>query len=346
MRILKYLKLYQPALLIVVALTTVAILLAITGATQKQEVSAVATTKASVVSPKSESKSSEVKILKTGKASKKIVSSKPRTCPGGYHVSRQDPTICEANKHPEPFWEIELRQREWISGRSAPFETVHPGAYANAIEQRKQLAQKPPKVNGTEGVWQPYGHGPLIANSELFPSTNGLGLVHNAGRIDNFAYDAASGRLFATKGTGGIWLSENLGETWRSIGDALPSQIIGAVAWSPANGGTLIALSGDPALGSYTYTGFGAFYSKDLGTTWVKAQGLPDGAPGFAVRVDPQIPTVVYAATLFGLYRSSDAGASYTNVNLPTGDCAGVAGGSTGRPECHVANVVTDVIIK
>ena len=62
---------------------------------------------------------------------------------------------------------------------------------------------------------------------------NGLGLVDNMGRLDSLAYDAVNKRLFAAKGTGGIWLSENLGDSWRSIGDNLPSQIVGAVGYTP-----------------------------------------------------------------------------------------------------------------
>jgi hypothetical protein len=106
------------------------------------------------------------------------------------------------------------------------------------------------------------------------------------------------------------------------------------------------AVSGVPALGAYTYSGCGAFYSEDLGATWIKATGLPNGAPAFAIEVDPANTDIAYAATLVGLFRSADGGATYRNVRLPTGTCAGVEGGTGDRPDCHLANVVTDLVIK
>ena len=42
----------------------------------------------------------------------------------------------------------------------------------------------------------------------------------------------------------GVWMSEDLGQTWRSIGDGLPTQINGAVAWSPA--GSYCAVQSPP----------------------------------------------------------------------------------------------------
>jgi hypothetical protein len=248
-------------------------------------------------------------------------------------------STCVTAKHPESLIELEIRGRQFDAVRSAPHGKTHPGAFAGALEQR---AAMPKSVDGSEGTWRPYGHGPLISNGPAYNSVNGLGLVHLQGRIDSLEYDAASRRLFAAKGTGGIWLSTDFGDTWRSIGDSLPSQIVGAVAWSSANGGTVLAVSGDPTFGAGGYTGYGAFYSTNLGKSWKKAKGIPDGALGFEIEVDPSNPLEVYAATLFGLYRSTDGGKSYTNVNLPTGECSGVAGGG----HCQLANVVTDIAIK
>jgi hypothetical protein len=272
-------------------------------------------------------------------------------CPAGYVTEKEGQQAsgpCVPAKHPEPVFENVLRQ-EWLeSVRSAPYDHVAPGAYSNAVAERQALVKANKQVKGTEGKWQPYGHGPLIVNDPAYTSVNGLGFVNNMGRIDDLAFDQAHNRLFAVLGTGGIWLSENQGDSWRSIGDSLPSQIVGAVAWTSAAGGTLIALSGDPTFGGGGYTGYGAFYSTNLGGTWSKATGIPDGALGFSVDVNPLNPSIVYAATLFGLFRSTDGGKSYVNVNLPTGqvapgvDCTGVAGGG----KCQLANVVTDVAIK
>src|SRR5688572_1538451 len=276
-----------------------------------------------------------------------LIKPAPPTCPPGYGIDKEFPGICMSDKHPEPFFEVQWRQRQLVAMRSAPFAHVMPGAFAAAVGHGEQM-KKGPKVKGVGGYWESYGQGPLIVNDESTPRVNGLGLVDVMGRIDDLEYDAPTGRLFAALGTGGIWLSEDIGTTWRSIGDRLPSQIVGAVAWTPAGGGTVIATSGDPTFGGISgYTGYGAFYTNDLGATWKKAAGVPDGALSFKVAVDPANPNIVYAATMFGLYRSTDAGRSYVNVNLPTGPCAGVQGGlTTGRPECHLANVVTDVVVK
>ena len=270
---------------------------------------------------------------------------KTTSCAPGYlpasQLGESAPFECVAAKHPESYMELINRQEQLETIRSAPYNNVAPGAYANALAQGAAVATQG-KTKDTNGTWAPYGHGPLIVNDPRYTSVNGLGLVYNEGRADSIKYDSAHKRLFVAKGTGGIWMSTDLGTTWRSIGESLPSQVVGAVGWTEANSGTVIAVSGDPSYGAGGYTGYGAFWSTDLGTTWNKATGIPDGALGFAIEADPVNPNVVYAGTSLGLYRSPDGGRSYVNVNLPTGSCAGVPGGTTGRPECQLANMVTE----
>ncbi|MDQ4024692.1 MAG: hypothetical protein M3217_04250, partial [Actinomycetota bacterium] len=251
--------------------------------------------------------------------------------------------VCAAPpKLPEPVGEIMAAESHRASIAAAPTGRVPVNALARAVKEADALAANVAKVPGTTGRWSPYGKGPLIANDPRYDEVNGTGFVNLEGRIDSFAHDPKKNRLFATIGTGGVWMSRNLGESWRSVGDRLPTQVVGAVGWSKARGGTLIVASGEPLMGGNTYTGLGAFYSPDLGRTWKRAKGVPNGAMGFQVAVDQRKQKKVYVATSKGLFRSVDAGRTYRNVKLPTGPCKG----KTGNGRCILANFVTDVVVK
>ena len=252
--------------------------------------------------------------------------------------------ICLNNKHPEAFSEISTMQGQRVAAATGGLGETPPGAMRAALAQRDVLAAAAADVPGADGTWTPLGKTPLLSNVEEYPSTSGTGLNELNGRIDSLDYDPVGERLFASIGTGGVWMSEDFAQSWESIGDALPTQTIGAIAWSPAAGGTLVAVSGEPLMGGNTYTGLGAFYSRDLGRTWQQSDGIPDGLMGFQVEVDPSEPEVIYAATSMGLFRSDDAGATFANTNLPTSDdCAGVVDYDS---KCQFANFVTDVVVK
>lgn len=249
----------------------------------------------------------------------------------------------EGRRNPENFPELFQMARDRSLAKGAPYPYAAPGAYAAASAQRIRLAAAGPQVPNADGIWRPYGRTPLITNHPDFGSVNTLGLVKLAGRIDDLVYDPDSRRLFAALGSGGgIWTSRDKGDNWRPIGDSLPTQVVGSVGWTPASGGRIIALTGEPTFGHYSQIGLGAFYSDDLGATWSKASGVPVNAFGFKVAVDATKPNVVYAATSRGLYRSTDAGRNYEDVIVPTGDCAG----TFDLNACLFANVVTDVIVQ
>jgi photosystem II stability/assembly factor-like uncharacterized protein len=218
-----------------------------------------------------------------------------------------------------------------------------PQQFAKALRQRDRLEAQAAAagIPGTGGTWTPYGKGPLIGDDPTYPTTNGDGFGKINGRVNDLAYVASSKKLYAAVAQGGVWESGNLGEKWTSIGDNLPIQSTGAIAHTSAGGGTLIVATGDHAF-SNDYAGVGAYWTTDEGKTWHKAKGSPVGALSFRVAVDPNNPNVVYLATGQGLFRSTDAGRSFTNVNLPTGDCAG----DSSKPNCFFANVVTDVAVQ
>lgn len=233
---------------------------------------------------------------------------------------------------------IALMQAKTV--RANKVGVVEPGAMSAVLAQKARIAGKA-DIPGAAGVWREYGVGNLDDGSGAF----------QAARVDNFSYDAANKRLFASVGTGGVWMSEavggdvtTIGNEWRSIGDNLPTQIIGGVAWTPAGGGTVVAAGGEGVMGSGMYNGFGAFWSNDLGATWTRSTGFPDATIVFRVQVDQSRPELVYIASGKGLFRSEDAGRSFANVRLPT--TAGCAGVEDLSGPCLFANMVTDVVVK
>jgi hypothetical protein len=250
--------------------------------------------------------------------------------------------LCISNKHPESFAELSIMRSERASIYNAPSGRVLANARALSLAQRDALAAKP-RTDELSHPWKPYGVGPLQSADEGYDSVNILGLVELAGRITDFSYDPIHDDLYASVATGGVWRSDDQGESWVSIGETLPTQVVGSVAYTPAGGGAILALTGDGSFGANSYEGMGAFRSTDGGVTWQAATGVPSSAFGFQLAVDPTNPSVVYAATGAGLFHSTDAGVSYTNVNLPTGPCAGR---SNRVDRCVFANIVTDVVVE
>lgn len=253
---------------------------------------------------------------------------------------------CVTQKLPEPFAEVEQRQIEAAQAQFAPYSAVQPGAQRAALEERLALEASGRSLPGTAGKFEPYGHSALQSNDDRF-GPSGLGIIDANGRVDDMEYYPEQGLLLAAVGSGGIWLSRDNAATWEDVGVNLPTQSTGGgVAYTTAHGGRLLVLTGDGSFGGIAArNGVGVLYSDDMGATWNFASGVPDLALGFAIEVDPTDPMKVYAATFKGLFVSRDGGTSFVNANLPTGDCAGVTD-TVARPECHLANVVTDVVVQ
>ena len=262
-----------------------------------------------------------------------------------YNGPAHEVPCAEGPGHPESFADLALANSSRLTRTVAPGTQIKPGAYRAAVNERNAL-----DVVG--GPWQTYGKPPLVSNRTEYDTTNGstsAGLGDLSGRVNAFARDDA-GATYAAVSNGGIWKSTD-NQHWTSIGEGLPTQVVSGIAWTSAAGGTLIALTGDLAYGGDTYAGLGVYRSFDGGVTWTHSDGVPDGLLSFRIVVDPTDPAKVYAATGGGLYRSTDAGATFTNVNLPTG--ANAPAGTpncSGQPptakNCFLANMVTDVVVQ
>ncbi len=250
--------------------------------------------------------------------------------------------LCVNEKHPEAFGEVYQAYLDNASQLLAPGVALKAGAFKNAIAQRAALERQGIPVANWAKRWIPYGRGPLNTDDPAY-GVSALGNGDVAGRIADLKYVPEKKAVYAAVATGGVWKSTDKGAHWKSVGDSLPTQVVGSVAWTPANGGTLIALTGDNSFGHLSYEGFGVYYSLNDGRSWKHATGVPDEAMGFKISVDPTNPKEVYAATGAGLFRSTNGGKSFVDTKLPVGPCAGK--GNRAK-NCVFANMVTDLVIQ
>ncbi len=138
----------------------------------------------------------------------------------------------------------------------------------------------------------------------------------DAGRVRNIVIDPSSPTtLYAAFSGGGVWKSTDGGVTWTPKTETLGSLSVGALEMDPNNSQTLYLGLGDPFDG----TGIGLVKSIDGGNTWFNPVYLGDSTVVTDIQVVPGNSNTVLASTNKGLFRSVDAGASWSAVTLNTG---------------------------
>jgi hypothetical protein len=152
------------------------------------------------------------------------------------------------------------------------------------------------------------------------------------GRTRALAIDATNeNRILAGGVSGGIWLSEDAGQTWvrRTPLSAHPGCVSVAQDIRPGKTNTWYYLSGEvvgtsASGGASFYLGDGLFKSTDNGVNWAPVSSTAGGSPqafstffqtGYRVvtgRVDTT--DVVYMASIGTIYRSANGGQTWTAV--------------------------------
>ena len=167
-------------------------------------------------------------------------------------------------------------------------------------------------------TWTPIG--PTKADS----ITNGGTLtgITDSGRVRSIVpHPTDINTLYVAFSGGGVWKTVDATvavPTWTPMTETLGSLSVGSLAIDSSNPNTLYLGLGDPFDG----TGIGLVKSTDAGVTWSDAVGLGSSSVIPQVIVAPTNSSVVLAATDKGLYRSTDAGASFAKIALATGQTA------------------------
>src|SRR5215510_1989605 len=257
------------------------------------------------------------------------------------HRSLMTPLLTEARVQ---------RAQYWFSRRGLQFG-VPPGAYDAAVTHMYKMKTRPSGGMGAINprwnvpTWDFIGPQPML---DVLPNFGGVivGATFNAtGRISAIAADPTTpGRLFVGAANGGVWMSADGGSTFTPIGDALPTQAIGAIVLDPVNTSppTIYVATGEAHNSLDSYYGQGLFQSTDLGATWTPlAPGTFDRTAFAQLAIDTsQNPPILFAATgtgvsgsrataVFiasdltknGLWRSSDGGNSWTQYAAATFRC-------------------------
>jgi photosystem II stability/assembly factor-like uncharacterized protein len=149
-----------------------------------------------------------------------------------------------------------------------------------------------------------------------------LGPTNTSGRTtDVAAADHGSARrLYAGTCCGGVWASDDLGQTWQPVFDKEASTSIGALAVAPSNPDILWVGTGESNIFRSSYTGVGVYKSTDNAKTF-QHMGLTDTGTVGRIVIHPTDPNIVYVASagqewmeneMRGVFKTTDGGRTWT----------------------------------
>jgi hypothetical protein len=205
---------------------------------------------------------------------------------------------------------VHWKRWEWyMSGRLGP-----QGEFVNVSEKLRE-AQAEVDLNWPESrdinpFW--FSQGPSS-------TTGGIG------RADRIAFHPTDTNTFyIASPAGGLWRTTTGGASWTALSDHTPSTGISGIVVSWANPNHLYILTGDgdsDFLGGfvdkfgYTRKSIGVLKSTNNGVTW-RATGVLDTNDFIAFKLvqDPLNSSVLLAATDKGVFRTSNAGGSWTKT--------------------------------
>ncbi len=200
------------------------------------------------------------------------------------------------------------------------------------VRQSELKSLAPSAQTGFAGAWVPMGPNPLAQLSRY----DGTTMLTMAGRIGALAIrSTAPYTIYLGGAQGGLWVttppSGTMPNTWAPAYDAAPSLAIGHISLAPSNEDIIYAGSGEGELSGDSYWGKGIYKSTDAGATW-SVVGAADftGVSISGMAVHPADPNTLYVttvrgrggarrtspaeSTVFGLYKSTNGGASFTTL--------------------------------
>ena len=138
--------------------------------------------------------------------------------------------------------------------------------------------------------------------------------------------------IYVGAASGGVWKTENSGQTWNPVFDEQPLQNIGSIAVQQSNPNIVWIGTGEGNPRNSLNLGGGIFKSMDAGKTW-KRMGLEKTICIHRVVIDPANSNTIYAAAIGnpyaehndrGVFKTTDGGETWTKM-LYVNDSTGCA---------------------
>lgn len=141
--------------------------------------------------------------------------------------------------------------------------------------------------------------------------------VPGIGRLNQIAVDPSNPNTwYAGAPAGGLWKSTDAGNTWTNLFDEYPQIGVSGIAIDPENTQIIyIATGDDDALESYS---IGVMKSTDGGQTFsatgLNVDNVNRGTALNEITIDPDDRNTIWVAGTQGLYKSTNAGESFSRV--------------------------------
>jgi len=151
-----------------------------------------------------------------------------------------------------------------------------------------------------------------------------IGMTNISGRFSDVAVAdrGTSRRIYAGSCCGGVWASDDLGQTWQAVFDKEASTATGALAVAPSNPDILWVGTGESNIFRSSYTGVGVYKSTDNARTF-QHMGLIDTGTIGRIVVHPTDSNTVYVASagqewveneMRGVFKTTDGGKTWAHV--------------------------------
>ncbi len=174
-----------------------------------------------------------------------------------------------------------------------------------------------------ESNWMPIGP---------FTHTNTGSWSSGQGRVNVIVKDPNNPSTFYVGApAGGIWKSTDAGLTWNTTTDNLPQIGVSGIAVDVNNSNIIYIATGDDDAGdSYSV---GVMKSTDGGQTWNTTGLNPGNSPSSMndIYMHPSNSNILWVATNSGVFKTTDAGVSWSNQNS--------LGGSNGTAGLNIKDI-------